>query len=49
MGGRLIQIKKKNFMKANQEIVEKLVESLGIKIHESDLTKILNQDLPCRL
>jgi dihydrofolate synthase / folylpolyglutamate synthase len=42
MGGNLIQIKKKNFIQANHDIVKKLVEHLGIRVGYDDMLEVLN-------
>eukprot|EP00347_Sterkiella_histriomuscorum_P024063 403332430 len=49
MGARLIHCKKKNFLKSNQEIVESIIKTLGVKIPQSLVKKSCSINQPCRL
>lgn len=49
MDAKLIQVTRKNYRKANAEIVEHLLECLGIQIEPASKTHGLKAEQPCRL
>lgn len=49
MDSKLIQVNRKNYRKANQEIVERILESLGTEISPEAKNEGLKAEQPCRL
>lgn len=49
MESKLIQVTRKNYLKANIEIVERLLEQLGIPLSKEAIAQGLKAEQPCRL
>ena len=49
MDAKLIQVTRKNYRKANKEIVDHMIDLLGIPVTPEAKAKGLDSEQPCRL